>query len=61
MIPLFLTNALDGEPLPVYGDGCQQRAWVHVEDKCAAIDLVLRKGEPGGVYNIGGESATISR
>ena len=55
MIPLFVTNALDGEPLPVYGDGHQQRAWVHVEDKCAAIDLVLRKGEPGGVYNIGGE------
>ena len=55
MIPLFVTNALDGEPLPVYGDGRQQRAWVHVEDKCAAIDLVLRKGEPGGVYNIGGE------
>jgi dTDP-glucose 4,6-dehydratase len=55
MIPLFVTNALEGEPLPVYGDGRQQRAWVHVEDKCAAIDLVLRKGEPGGVYNIGGE------
>jgi dTDP-glucose 4,6-dehydratase len=55
MIPLFVTNALDGEPLPVYGDGRQHRAWVHVEDKCAAIDLVLRKGEPGGVYNIGGE------
>jgi dTDP-glucose 4,6-dehydratase len=55
MIPLFVTNALDGEPLPVYGDGRQQRAWVHVEDKCAAIDLVLRKGEPGAVYNIGGE------
>ena len=55
MIPLFVTNALDGEPLPVYGDGRQQRAWVHVEDKCAAIDLVLREGEPGGVYNIGGE------
>jgi dTDP-glucose 4,6-dehydratase len=55
MIPLFVTNALDGEPLPVYGDGRQQRAWVHVEDKCAAIDLVLRKGEPGGIYNIGGE------
>ena len=55
MIPLFVTNALDGEPLPVYGDGHQQRAWVYVEDKCAAIDLVLRKGEPGGVYNIGGE------
>jgi dTDP-glucose 4,6-dehydratase len=55
MIPLFVTNALDGQPLPVYGDGRQQRAWVHVEDHCAAIDLVLRKGEPGGVYNIGGE------
>jgi dTDP-glucose 4,6-dehydratase len=55
MIPLFITNALDGEPLPVYGDGRQRRAWVHVEDQCAAIDLVLREGERGAVYNVGGE------
>ena len=55
LIPLFVTNALDGEPLPVYGDGRQRRSWLHADDHCAAIELVLRKGEPGGVYNIGGE------
>jgi dTDP-glucose 4,6-dehydratase len=54
MIPLFVTNALDGEPLPVYGDGRQTRDWLHVEDHCSAIDLVLRKGEAGEIYNIGG-------
>ncbi len=54
MIPLFVTNALDGEPLPVYGDGRQSRDWLHAEDHCAAIDLVLREGETGEVYNIGG-------
>jgi dTDP-glucose 4,6-dehydratase len=53
LIPLFTTNALDGEPLPLYGDGRQTRDWLHVDDHCAAIDLVLRKGEPGGVYNVG--------
>ena len=46
-IPLFISNALDGEPLPVYGDGLQVRDWLYVEDNCAAIDLVLREGEPG--------------
>jgi dTDP-glucose 4,6-dehydratase len=55
LIPLFITNALEGEPLPVYGDGRQRRAWVHVDDTCAAIDLVLRSGDRGSVYNIGGE------
>jgi dTDP-glucose 4,6-dehydratase len=55
LIPLFITNALDAEPLPVYGDGHQQREWLHAEDHCAAVDLVLREGEPGGVYNVGGE------
>ncbi|HEY3071154.1 MAG TPA: dTDP-glucose 4,6-dehydratase [Gaiellaceae bacterium] len=55
LIPLFVTNALDAQPLPVYGDGRQQREWLHAEDHCAAVDLVLRKGEPGGVYNVGGE------
>jgi dTDP-glucose 4,6-dehydratase len=54
-LPLFITNAVDGEPLPVYGDGRQRREWLHVEDHCAAIELVLREGEPGGVYNVGGE------
>jgi dTDP-glucose 4,6-dehydratase len=55
VIPLFITNALDGEPLPVYGDGRQRREWLHVDDHCAAIDLVLRQGGAGEIYNIGGE------
>ena len=55
LVPLFVTNALDGLPLPVYGDGRQRREWLHVEDHSAAIDLVLREGSPGEVYNIGGE------
>ena len=54
LIPLFVTNALDGEPLPVYGDGRQTRDWLHAEDHCAAIDLVLREGDPGAAYNVGG-------
>jgi dTDP-glucose 4,6-dehydratase len=53
VIPLFVTNALDGEPLPLYGDGRQTRDWLHVADHCAAIELVLRKGAPGEVYNVG--------
>ena len=55
LIPLFVTNALDGEPLPVYGDGRQRREWLHVDDHCAAVELVLRKGRSGEVYNVGGE------
>src|SRR6266540_5363274 len=55
IIPLFVTNALDGEPLPVYGDGRQRREWLHVRDHCAAIELVLREGEAGEIYNVGGE------
>jgi dTDP-glucose 4,6-dehydratase len=55
LIPLFVTNALDGEPLPVYGDGKQVREWLHAEDHCAGIELVLREGRPGEIYNIGGE------
>ncbi len=55
MIPLFVTNALDGLELPVYGDGRQVREWLHAEDHCAAVELVLEQGEPGEVYNIGGE------
>lgn len=53
MIPLFITNALEGRPLPLYGDGSQVRDWIYVEDHCTAIDTVLHHGEPGGVYNIG--------
>jgi dTDP-glucose 4,6-dehydratase len=55
LIPLFVTNALDGEQLPVYGDGRQRREWLHAEDHCAAVELVLREGRPGEVYNVGGE------
>src|SRR3954463_16721483 len=51
-LPLFTTNALDGDPLPLYGDGRQVRDWLHVEDHCAGIELVLRRGEPGEVYNV---------
>jgi dTDP-glucose 4,6-dehydratase len=54
MIPLFVTNALDGEPLPLYGDGLQIRDWLYVDDHCDAIELVLERGEPGEVYNVGG-------
>jgi dTDP-glucose 4,6-dehydratase len=54
-LPLFVTNLLDGEPVPVYGDGRQRREWLFVEDHCAAIELVLREGSPGEAYNIGGE------
>ena len=54
LIPLFVTNALDGEPLPLYGDGRQVRDWLYVEDHCAGIELVLREGAAGEIYNIGG-------
>jgi len=53
IIPLFITNALDGLPLPVYGDGHAVRDYIHVEDHCAAIDLVLHRGEIGQTYNAG--------
>jgi dTDP-glucose 4,6-dehydratase len=55
LIPLFVTNALDGLPLPVYGDGRQRREWLHAEDHCSGIEVVLREGEPGAVYNVAGE------
>jgi dTDP-glucose 4,6-dehydratase len=54
-LPLFITNAFDREPLPVYGDGRQRREWLHVEDHCAGIELALRQGDGGAVYNIGGQ------
>ncbi len=54
IIPLFVTNALDGQPLPVYGDGRQVRDWIHVADNCAGLDQVLRQGTLGEIYNIGG-------
>jgi dTDP-glucose 4,6-dehydratase len=56
LIPLMIANALDGKSLPVYGDGGNVRDWLYVEDHCAAIDAVLRRGSPGEVYNIGGNN-----
>jgi dTDP-glucose 4,6-dehydratase len=53
VIPLFVTNLLDGKKVPLYGDGMNVRDWCYVEDNCAGVDLVLRKGEVGEVYNIG--------
>ncbi|MBI2525895.1 MAG: dTDP-glucose 4,6-dehydratase [Candidatus Rokubacteria bacterium] len=54
VIPLFITNALEDRPLPLYGDGRNVRDWLYVLDNCAAIDLVLRRGRDGEIYNIGG-------
>ena len=54
VIPLFITNALEDRPLPLYGDGRNVRDWLYVLDNCVAIDLVLRQGRDGEVYNIGG-------
>lgn len=56
LIPLMVSNALDERPLPVYGDGLNIRDWLHVADHCAALDLVLHKGRPGDVYNVGGNN-----
>jgi dTDP-glucose 4,6-dehydratase len=56
LIPLMLTNALADQPLPVYGDGQNVRDWLHVEDHCRAVDLVLRGGRAGEVYNVGGQN-----
>ena len=53
VVPLFATNAIDGKPLPVYGDGRQMREYQYVVDHCEAIDLVLHKGTLGEIYNIG--------
>jgi dTDP-glucose 4,6-dehydratase len=49
----MITNALEGKTLPVYGDGQNERDWIFVEDHCAALDRVLRAGQPGEIYNIG--------
>jgi dTDP-glucose 4,6-dehydratase len=54
VIPLFLTNAIEGKQLPLYGDGKNVRDWVYVMDNCSGIDCALRKGKPGEIYNIGG-------
>ena len=54
VIPLFVTNLIDGRSVPLYGDGMNVRDWLHVDDHCRGIQLVLERGEPGEFYNIGG-------
>jgi dTDP-glucose 4,6-dehydratase len=56
LIPLVIVNILHGKPLPIYGDGMNVRDWLHVDDHCRAIELVLERGVPGEVYNIGGNN-----
>ena len=56
LIPLMIANCLNDRPLPVYGQGLNVRDWLYVEDHCRAIDLILRKGRPGEVYNVGGHN-----
>lgn len=53
VLPLMISNAIEGQTLPVYGDGLNVREWIHVDDHCRALDLVLEKGRPGRVYNVG--------
>src|ERR1700683_1784416 len=64
-LPLMITNALDNKPLPIYGDGKQERDWLHVEDNCKGVLAVLERGRIGEVYNLGGsdivENLTIAR
>ncbi len=61
VIPLFVTNALDDIPLPLYGDGLNVRDWLFVGDHCSAIDLLISRGEKGEVYNIGGGNLLANR
>jgi dTDP-glucose 4,6-dehydratase len=59
VIPLFITNLFDGLPVPVYGKGLQMRDWLYVDDHCSAVDMLVTKGKPGEVYNLGaGEECT---
>ncbi len=61
LIPLFVTNALEGKKLPLYGDGMNVRDWLHVDDHCDGIERVLLDGEPGEVYNVGGGNERTNR
>lgn len=56
LIPLVITNALEGKEVPVYGDGLNIRDWIYVEDHCRALELVIHQGEPGAIYNVGANS-----
>jgi dTDP-glucose 4,6-dehydratase len=61
LVPLFVTNAMDDQPLPLYGDGLQRREWLYVSDHAAAIEFVLRHGESGEIYNIAGSTELTNR
>jgi dTDP-glucose 4,6-dehydratase len=61
VIPLFTTNLLDGLPVPLYGDGLNERDWIHVDDHCAGVYLALHEGEAGAIYNIGAGNETPNR
>ena len=61
VIPLFVTNLLDGRRVPLYGDGLNVRDWLHVDDHCCGIQLVAEKGRPGEIYNIGGGTELTNR
>jgi len=61
VIPLFVTNLLDGEPVPLYGDGGNVRGWVHVDDHCRGIQHVLEHGQPGCIYHINGDVELTNR
>ncbi|RBM18480.1 dTDP-glucose 4,6-dehydratase [Prauserella sp. PE36] len=61
VIPLFVTNLLDGQPVPLYGDGLNVRDWLHVDDHCHGIQLVAEKGRAGEIYNIGGGTELTNR
>jgi dTDP-glucose 4,6-dehydratase len=61
LIPLFVTNAIDDKPLPLYGDGKNVRDWLWVDDHCAAVDFLIEKGERGEVYNVGGGNERENR
>jgi dTDP-glucose 4,6-dehydratase len=61
VIPRFVTSLLDGEPVPLYGDGGNVREWVHVDDHCRGIQLALEAGEPGRIYHIGGDASLSNK
>lgn len=61
LIPLFVTNLIEGEKIPLYGDGMNVRDWLHVEDHCEAIDLIIHKGRVGETYCVGGDSEKTNK
>jgi dTDP-glucose 4,6-dehydratase len=61
VIPLFTTNLIDGKPVPLYGDGLNERDWLYVDDHCVGVHLALERGEPGEIYNIGAGNETPNR